>query len=346
MTEGVTSALAAGFFVALCLIAILGWFCYRLLLDRGRLLLRLSSDTAGHERPIPQGLPSGAFLSDFALAKLPGNESETERIITLSGLSGQPLLLVFAHTDCLFSRLVAHELGRVQPNFLAPRPVIILMGAFGDPAMTALWRDLPCLVLRDLDGQVARLMRVSATPAGYRMDAERRTSGSLLIGPAALLATAQGIGSEDDLRPVAVTPLPARDAAAWTPLAPGESAPDFTVPMLGGGRWSLADQRGIPFILLFSDPTCPPCRTLLATLDLPPTAAVVLVSRGDPEANRQLVAERGLAAPVVLQRQREVARLFRTLDTPAAFAIDARGVIAAGPAIGAEAIAALIAQSA
>lgn len=205
-----TAALTAGLIAALIVGLPLGWACYRLLLDRGRLLLRLSSDSTEHERPKPQGLPSGAFLSDFALATLPGTETETERVITLSGMMGQPLLLVFAHTDCLYSRLVAHELGRMQPSSSAPRPVIILMGALGDPAMTALWRRLPCHVLRDPDGQVARLTRVSATPAGYRVDGGRRTSGPLLVGPAALLATAQGLGSDEDLRPVAVTPLPAR----------------------------------------------------------------------------------------------------------------------------------------
>jgi len=116
--------------------------------------------------------------------------------------------------------------------------------------------------------------------------------------------------------------------------------------MLAGGTWSLAGQRGAPVILLFSDPACPPCRSLLATLAIPPTRSVVIVSRGDSDENRQLVQETGLAAPVLLQEGREVARLFRTLETPAAYAIDARGVIVAGPAIGAEAIVHLIATSA
>jgi len=341
-----TAALTAGLITALLVVLLLGWACYRLLLDRGRLLLRLSSETAERERPHPHGLSSGAFLSDFALATLPRNESETERIITLSGFIGQPLLLLFAHSDCLFSRIVAHELGRVQPGSTAPKPVIILMGALGDPAMTALWRRLPYPVLRDPDGEVARLTRVFATPVGYRVDAGRRTSGGLLIGPMALLATAQGIGTEDDLRPVAVTPLPARDAAAWTPLAPGDDAPEFTLPMLAGGTWSMGEQRGAALIILFSDPACPPCRSLMETLDNPQTSSVVIVSRGDPEENRRLVDETGLTVPVLLQEQREVARLFRTLETPAAYAIDARGVIVAGPAIGAEAIKHLIATSA
>jgi hypothetical protein len=46
-----------------------------------------------------------------------------------------------------------------------------------------------------------------------------------------------------------------------------------------------------------------------------------------------------------VQRGREVARAYGTLDTPAAFIIDAAGAVAAGPAIGADAVLALIAEN-
>src|SRR4029079_12901093 len=71
----------------------------------------------------------------------------------------------------------------------------------------------------------------------------------------------------------------------------------------------------------------------------------IVISRGDPAENEQIARSFGLSAPVLLQRTREVARAYGVLETPAAFQLDAAGRIAAGPAISANAVLALIHQS-
>jgi peroxiredoxin len=340
VSDPLTAALAAVLVLTLIVAAGLGWVCYRLLVDRGHLLLRLDAPERGGKDRIKTGLRAGAYLSDFALPARGGG------FVTLSGLTGKPLLLVFVRPDCLFSRAFARELAALESSDIAPMPVLVVSGDIGDPQRCHPFGGLPGWVLLDPPGQVAHLMRVTATPAGYLTDAGRRTVGGLLRGPAALLAAARGepVPDERDL-PRAVSAIPDAPTFTLTPLPPGTVAPNFTLPTVNGGEWSLIDHRGAPLTLVFSDPGCPPCAALLAKLGQHDTTGMVLVSRGDAEENRWVAESAGLTAPVLLQRSREVARDYRVLETPAAYRIDEGGAIAAGPAIGAEEVLALIARA-
>src|SRR5207248_1720407 len=69
---------------------------------------------------------------------------------------------------------------------------------------------------------------------------------------------------------------------------------------------------------------------------------VVLVSRGDAEANRRKVAEFGLTFRGGLQRQWEISKLYGMFATPVAYLIDEQGTIAAEAAVGVEPILGLL----
>ncbi|MGH2617858.1 MAG: peroxiredoxin family protein, partial [Thermomicrobiales bacterium] len=203
LTDPFTTALAAGLAIALVTVAILGWFCYRLLVDRGRLLLRLPDAENEDAAQSPCGLRAGAFLSDFALPTRDGG------MATLSGLADRPLLIVFVQPDCLFSRAVARELADHAPDTAAPLPVLVVSGPAEDREAPVPFVDLGGPVLLDPHGQVARLMRVPLTPAGYLVDETRRTIGALLVGPRSLIAAARGEPLADlESPPQAVTPIP------------------------------------------------------------------------------------------------------------------------------------------
>jgi peroxiredoxin len=98
-------------------------------------------------------------------------------------------------------------------------------------------------------------------------------------------------------------------------------------------------------LLVFSDPACGPCNLLVPDLERlhrsAPDLQILMVSRGDPEANREKAREHGLTFPVVLQRQWEISRAYGMFATPIAFLIDERGIIAADVASGSDAILAL-----
>src|SRR5262249_18550784 len=92
---------------------------------------------------------------------------------------------------------------------------------------------------------------------------------------------------------------------------------------------------------------CGPCERLAPYLEQlhrqRPDLQVVLLSRGDVEANQQKVAQLGLTLPVVLQKSWEISRLYAMFATPIAYLIDEQGVIAADVATGVEPILALAA---
>jgi peroxiredoxin len=128
-------------------------------------------------------------------------------------------------------------------------------------------------------------------------------------------------------------------------LRPGTPAPAFSLPRLDGGELSLGDYAGRRVLLVFSDPDCGPCNLVAPKLERLskqlPNVSVVMVSRGDVEANRRKVAEHGLTFPVVLQEQWQLSREYAKFATPIAYLIDEEGRIAADVALGMDAILAL-----
>ena len=117
---------------------------------------------------------------------------------------------------------------------------------------------------------------------------------------------------------------------------------------LAGERRALADYRGTRVLLVFSDLDCGPCQELgPALVDLHRRTRgdnldVLMISRGDPDANRVKAAEHGYEFPVLLQRSWEVSKDYAMFATPIAYLIDEGGVIARDVAIGVPAILGLV----
>jgi hypothetical protein len=72
-------------------------------------------------------------------------------------------------------------------------------------------------------------------------------------------------------------------------------------------------------------------------------AQVLMIGRGEIEANRAKAAQHGLTFPMLLQKQWEVSREYALFGTPVAYLIDAEGRTMAEGAVGADAILALLA---
>jgi len=131
-----------------------------------------------------------------------------------------------------------------------------------------------------------------------------------------------------------------------TGLKPGARAPAFRLPTPYGGTVALEDFIGRRVLVVLSDPGCEPCDRLAAELGRLSSggsggAAIVLVSRGDREENRELAELHGFAFPVGLQRGWEVSKQFGIFETPVAFLVDETGVVAHGVARGRDEVLAL-----
>jgi peroxiredoxin len=127
-------------------------------------------------------------------------------------------------------------------------------------------------------------------------------------------------------------------------LPPGSAAPAFKLPDLAGGRKTLAQFRGRKVLLIFFNPRCGCCTKMAPDLAALAPDGVdgrplpIVVSTGDAEANRRLFQEHDIRCPVLLQKQMEVASLYKANGTPNGYLIDEQGAIASELTVGAEAL--------
>jgi peroxiredoxin/uncharacterized membrane protein YphA (DoxX/SURF4 family) len=159
------------------------------------------------------------------------------------------------------------------------------------------------------------------------------------------------------LETIVTSGLPAGAAAPTAPAGPvaglpvGSQAPAFSLSGLHGETMTLDALRaaGKPTMLIFSDPGCGPCNSLLPEIgkwqrEESAKLNIALVSRGTAEANRAKSAEHGLTQ-VLLQNDREVAQSYLSNGTPGAVVVRADGTIDSPLAQGAEQIRNLVART-
>ena len=131
-------------------------------------------------------------------------------------------------------------------------------------------------------------------------------------------------------------------------LKAGTQAPEFTLPGLDGKEISLKSFRGRPLLLVFSDPECRPCNDLMPELEAihrkTKDLQVLVIGRGDLQANRDKAKKLGLTFPIALQRSWEISRAYGMFATPIGYLIDEDGVLVEDVAMGGNKILALSTQ--
>jgi peroxiredoxin len=358
---GVGAAVAAtGAAAGACRVAL------RLTARYGRLLLRveqLERELAAREAADEAGLftlPAGMIPHDFDLPDLAGHR------VTLSQWQGRRVLLIFFDPTCGFSRELLPDLAALPPDGDDRRPMPLLVSRGGAEANRRLMRahGVRCRVLVQEDREVADVYAVAGSPMGYLIGADGRLATTLLVGPDALLeqagvarpagaeaangtGAANGAGAPAGARaPRLYTRWAASPPQTWSGLPPGTPAPDFRLPRIDGGELALRDFRGRRVLLAFSDPACAPCDAIAPRLERlhrgPADVSVVMVSRGDAEANRAKAADLGLTFPIALQPRWDVSRDYGLLAAPVAYWIDEHGVLADDVAVGPAAIRGLL----
>ena len=134
-------------------------------------------------------------------------------------------------------------------------------------------------------------------------------------------------------------------------LSEGTVAPVFELNDLEGKLVSLDSLRArrLPVLVIFSDPGCGPCNSLLPDIgrwqrDYRDRLTVVLISRGSIDANRSKAEEHGVVN-VLMQKDREVSRTYHGAGTPSGIIVTPDGKIGSAVAGGSEAIRQLVART-
>jgi peroxiredoxin len=349
------------------------WIGFQLIHQNGRLLSRLEALehrlsellSAAARAPAPTALPAplpaplpaaappalplGSPAPAFALPDLTGRRA------ALADFRGRRLLLLFFNPGCGFCTRMVADLAALPTDAAhgEPLPLVVTTGDAEENRKLFAEHGVRCPVLLQQGMEIASQYQCNGTPMGYLIDEQGQIASELAIGGPALLALANAPaapvaangnghahGALGGKRPVEESQLERNGLSAGTP------APEFRLPLLYGGELSLAEYRGRQVLLVFSDPNCGPCDQLAPQLERQSRASgdvqVLMVSRGEAEANRAKAGEHGLTFPIVLQRQWEISREYGMFATPIAYLIDAEGMIARDVAAGVEPIMALL----
>lgn len=333
---------------ALAAVALAGmaWLLIDLLLQNGRLLLRIealeSAVATGGSMPtraaagLPIGTPAPAF-------QLPGLRGE---MMTLDALraAGKPVLLVFSDPNCGACNALMPEIGRWQREHAQTLTVAVIgRGALEANRAKSVEHGLERVLLQE-DREVAQAYEAQATPTGVLVRADGTIADAAAQGSEAIPAlVAQQVGQ----RPLTLLPMANGHAVPSPPPAPniGEAAPSVSLPDLDGKDVTLSDFAGQRTLVHFWNPGCGFCQRMLDDLKAWEVAApaqspaLLVVLTGTAEANRAM----GLRARLVLDQGFNTGRAFGVQGTPAAVLVDAAGRIASEIAIGAPAVLALAA---
>jgi peroxiredoxin len=319
---------------------------YQMLTQHGRLLLRVErlelslADAGIALSDAVDGVAVGTQLG-FALPDLDG------QTVLLERYAGRRVLLAHWSPDCSFCDMVAADLADLQ-GLLNVKQVDLVLVSRGDAQAN---RELidhhglsATVVLCDDEAPLECFARVG-TPAAYLLDEQGRVATGLVVGADKVAGLVREVAGKRRLsgeKPLSQSKLERNG------IKPGTRAPNFTLPDLDGGEVSLEDHAAERRLVVFSDPHCGPCMDLAPRLaQLHEVArerglALMMVSRGDPEENREKRDRCGIRFPVGLQRSWEISRKYGIFSTPVAFLVDEEGCIADEVAIGPEAILALL----
>jgi peroxiredoxin len=324
----------------------------------GKRAEREGSSPAGAEE---NGLPVGTPAPEFALENLEGAEK------TLETYRGNPFVVAFFSDTCGYCLRMAPQIGKAAKS--DRRLVLISHGDREKHLELAADNKWSSDVLIEPEYDLMMAYQVLGTPSGYLVDGEGRIASRMAVGADAVMelldATplepeegAEGdaggnghvhgmgiaAGNGTEAAAAAGTALKTRDVEESNivrdGLPAGTEAPNFVLPDLEGNAHALVDYRGKRVLLVFSDVTCGPCEAM--SPDLVKLAEkkgdklqVLMISRGDQDANRQKAQAFGYPFPVLRQKNWEISKLYGMFATPIAFLIDENGVIekdvAAGP---------------
>jgi len=320
---------------------------------------------AGAPDEMPQGLALGDEAPSFVLPDLEGHER------SLEDYRGEPFVIAFFSTTCGYCKEMSPRLGDLSKK--GHRFVLVTRGDVDENRKLAEEDNWRCDVVIEPEYDVMMAYQAMGTPAGYLVDAEGRIASGLAMGADSVLAlttaqpsepgenghgdaarvrlggsgdpTEQAAGEQGQATATA-TALKTRGVSesklARDGLEAGAIAPNFVLPDLDGKAHSLGDYRGKRVLLVFSDVDCQPCEQLAPELvrlhEGTKNLEIVMISRGDQEANRIKASAFGFSFPVLLQRSWEISKLYGMFATPIGYLIDENGVIAKDVAVGPEPI--------
>ncbi len=232
-----------------------GWFCYQLLRQNGRILVRLMA----LEQPGPAQQASGSIGSPAPNFVLPAADDASYSLPSLLA-HGRPLLLVFVSPGCGPCDALLPLVAIWQQRFTGQlTTAVISAGSLADNQALAAEHQLQRLLIQS-DGGVAASYEVTATPSVVLIDEHGRLASQIATGQDAILELVAGVvgsgGDQDRHAASAEVPtVPSRlSANARVAATLGAATLVASVGPSGTAQAADADRQAISDLLARANP--------------------------------------------------------------------------------------------
>jgi len=346
-----------GGIIGLILIAAEAWLLLQMLRQQGRLLLRLDqleasfpagAMSAATPADVPAqpaaGLPVGSRAPEFRLDGLRGETLTLDALLA----ANKPVLLLFTHPNCGPCQALMPDVGGWQQQYASLLSLAVISEGVAEDNRAKATEHGITQVLLQRNREVADAYQAYGTPAAVVVRPDGTIGSPLALGPDGIRALVTQTLSPAEM-PAPAYPAPtvpqngqngSADQAAAALIKQGQLPPPLTFRDLNGKTISLSSLRGSETLLLFWNPGCGFCQSMLEDLKAwelrrPRSAPKLFVmSTGTLEDNRAM----GLRSPVVLDETSKAGSTFGANGTPMAVLLDAKGRVASGVAAGAPAV--------
>ena len=281
------------------------------------------------QRPAPNAqAPRGvaSIGKDAPVVELNNLDGEPVR---LADFAGHPTAVLFWNPGCGFCQRMLDDLKAWESDRPENAPKLLVVSTGEVERNREQGFSSPVVI--DSGFSVGRAFGASGTPSAVLVGADGKIASGLAVGGPTVISLLRNEA------PILLDPATARGAEAPARGVPvGGKAPKVQLRDLEGKEVDLDQIRNGRTALLFWNPGCGFCQRLVPDIksweqDRPEGAAqLVLISTGDPEANR----EHGFESPILLDQGFRTGEAFGASGTPSAILIDADGNVASGLSVG------------
>ncbi len=329
---------------------VLAWLIKLVLLQNGRLLLRLEALEKGHSFRTDEvnsisildgGQTQDQVAPPFALVNL---QSETLTLVNLLDAQ-KPVILIFTDPNCGPCQALLPYIEEWQQQYFNKLTIALI--SVGTPEVNrSKFEGLKISnILLQQNYEVTEAYGVQGTPSAVLVQPNGTTGGPPQAGVELIQAlVAYATRMPLQLIPKSEIVLPGNNRSKLRlPLKIGELAPDFSHSDLKGELFCLKQFRGRKILVLFWNTGCGFCNIMLDDLKAweqnqpPGVPELLLISTGSILENQML----GLNSTILLDPDFITAATFGINGTPIGVIVDQEGRIASMLAEGAPAVFAL-----
>jgi methylamine dehydrogenase accessory protein MauD len=316
--------------IQLVLVGVVGIILFQVIRQHGRLLMRLDAlEARAGGDPIAAtagpGLPIGSPAPTFRLRTTDGQSISLNGLLLLR----KPVLCVFTNPTCGPCQALMPSIAHFQRGYAESITVVVVSeGSLADNHGVLAASGLTRVLLQE-KREVAESYQAHGTPAAVVIQPNGHIGSSLAFGAEAIQRLFARIAGH----------LPARMPSAPPPnsgelqaprLVVGDPAPSTQLQDLEGKTFSLMGSRGQRTLLIFWNPDCGFCQSMLSGLrrfedaSLDSVLLIVIISTGSVEANRAM----NLRSTIILDKDSQLGAAFGARGTPMGMLLDADGKVA------------------